>query len=167
MKSHIQLSTYAIILTLIVNIVLIVCCVLLFNEKSGFWVVLSLLILLLSLGLLYGPLQILADGENVTVRSVLRKQKIPMDHIESVELFQPTMGAYRLFASGGYFGYWGLFREGDVGKYMAYYGKASDCFLITMKNGEKYVLGCKNPEAMVEYINSRLQQTDSSQSQII
>ena len=51
-------------------------------------------------------------------------------------------------------GYWGLFREGDVGRYMAYYGKASDCFMIRMKNGDKYVLGCKNPGEMVEYIKS-------------
>ena len=50
------------------------------------------------------------------------------------------MGARRLFGSGGFFGYWGIFKEGDVGRYAAYFGKASDCFLVRMKNGDKYVV---------------------------
>ena len=156
MKSNVQLSKYAFILTLIINIVLIICCVSLFQETPGFWIVLSILLVFLIFGLLYGPTQIVANPEYVIVKSYLRKHKILVRNIESVELFQPTMGAIRLCASGGYFGYWGLFREGDIGRYAGYYGKSSDCFLIKMKNGDKYVLGCKNPEEMVEYIQSQI-----------
>lgn len=76
--------------------------------------------------------------------------------IDNVELFQPTMGAIRIFASGGFMGYWGMFREGDIGRYYAFYGKASDCFLIRMKNGDKYVLGCDNPSHMVAFIRSQI-----------
>ena len=79
-----------------------------------------------------------------------------MESIESAELFQPTMGAIRICASGGFMGYWGLFREGDIGKYMGYYGKASDCFMIRTKKGDKYVLGCENPSETVEFIKSQL-----------
>lgn len=156
MKSKVQLSKYAFILTLLINIVLIICCVTMYNETPGFWIVLSILCLLLVFGLLFGPTQIVADSKYVIIRSFLKKQKILTRDIASVELFQPTMGAYRLFASGGYFGYWGLFREGDIGRYAGYYGKASDCFLIRMKNGDKYVLGCKNPSEMVDFINSKI-----------
>lgn len=53
-----------------------------------------------------------------------------MRDIERVELFQPTMGAIRIFASGGFMGYWGVFRESDIGRYYGFYGKASDCFLV-------------------------------------
>ncbi len=53
-------------------------------------------------------------------------------------------------------GYWGWFSERDLGKYFAYYGKASDCFLVTMKDGRKYMLGCQNPAEMVDAINARL-----------
>ncbi len=49
-------------------------------------------------------------------------------------------------------GYWGMFKEGDIGHYTAYYGKASDCFLVRLDNGDKYVLGCKNPDEMIAYI---------------
>ena len=154
MESKVQLSKFAFILTLIINIVLIVCCVLMFHKTPGFWIVLGVLLVLLFLGLLYGPTQIVANTEYVIVKSYLRKHKILVCNIESVELFQPTMGTIRICGAGGYFGYWGLFREGDIGRYVGYYGKASDCFLIKMKNGNKYVLGCQNPKEMVEYLHS-------------
>lgn len=51
-------------------------------------------------------------------------------------------------------GYWGIFREGDIGRYMACYGKGSDCFIIHLDNGDKYLLGCRNPEEMAAYIRS-------------
>ncbi len=79
-----------------------------------------------------------------------------MQNVASVELFQPTMGAIRICGSGGFMGYWGLFREGDIGRYYAFYGKASDCFLVRMKNGDKYVLGCDQPQKMVDYIESQI-----------
>lgn len=156
MKSTVKFSSYALVLTLIINLILIGCCVYTFNETAGFWFVFSIFVVLLLLGLLFGPVQIVADNDYITVKSILRKRRIPVCDIESVELFQPTMGAIRLCASGGYFGYWGLFREGDVGRYEAYYGKASDCFLIKMKNGSKYVLGCQNPSEMVDKIQTLL-----------
>lgn len=156
MKSKVKLSQYALILTFIVNIALIIGCVLTFNKAQGFYIILSVLILLNVMALLYGPVAVESDSKYVTVKTMLRKHRIPIRNVESVELFQPTMGAYRLFASGGFFGYWGLFREGDIGRYAAYYGKASDCFLIRMKNGDKYVLGCADPSRMVSYIQSQI-----------
>ena len=156
MESKVQLSKYAFNLTLIINVVLIGCCVAMFNETSGFWIVLGILILLLFLGFLNGPTQIIANPDYVIVRTYLRKRKILVRNIESVELFQPTLGSIRLLGSGGYCGYWGIFREGDIGRYAGYYGKSSECFLIRMKNGDKYVLGCQNPEEMVEYIQSQI-----------
>jgi len=79
-----------------------------------------------------------------------------MADVNSVELFKPTMGAIRVCASGGFMGYWGIFKEGDIGKYTAYYAKASDCFLVRLNNGDQYVLGCKVPYKMVDYIKSQI-----------
>lgn len=155
MKSKVKLSRFSSILTLIITGVLMIACIASFNEKPAFYCILFILIILLLFGFLYGPTSVEADNHNVIVYSMLKKFHIPIENIGSVELYQPTMGAIRLCASGGYMGYWGIFREGDIGKYTAYYGKASDCFLIRMKNGDKYVLGCENPAAMVDYINSR------------
>lgn len=156
MESKVRLSTFSLILTLIVTggLIAIVAYVFLNGEDRGIVAAFILLLALLSGGL-YGPVSISVDDKNINVKSSLRKQKIPIDKIQSVELFQPPLGTMRIFASGGYMGYWGLFR-GSIGRYVAYYGKASDCFLISMKDGGKYVLGCEHPSEMVAFINSKI-----------
>lgn len=156
MYSKVKLSTYSSFLTIFVLGVLFFGCFYTFGKWVPFYVVLGVLILLILAGLFYGPVSVSADDKQVTVHSILRKHIIPIRNIKTVESFQPTMGAYRLCASGGYMGYWGLFREGDVGRYVAYYGKASDCFIIKMKNGDKYVLGCENPNDMLEFVKSKI-----------
>ena len=157
MESKVKLSTFSLLLTLLITGVLIaaVSFFLWNHEEKGIIGAVILFFMLIS-GWLYGPITIAADEKSVTIKSVLRKQRLDISNIKNVELFQPTMGSIRIFGSGGYMGYWGIFREGIVGRYVAYYGKASDCFLISMKNGDKYVLGCENPEEMMNFINSKL-----------
>lgn|GEM_PF-5188082 len=156
MESKVKLSRFSLILTILINTALIIGCIATFGDKGKFIILLIILLTLVTFGLLYAPLSITADEDAVTVRSAMRRIRIPIRDIESVEVFQPTLGAIRICASGGYMGYWGMFREGDIGNYVACYGKASDCFLIRMKNGDKYLLGCENPSSMVSYISSRL-----------
>lgn len=156
MKSKISLSRFANILTAIIFILLFVGCIATVHEKIAFFVFLTIYIVLIVAGLFYGTAYIKADSENLILGSILRSKKIPMRNIQSVELFQPTMGAIRICGSGGFMGYWGIFKEGDIGRYYSFYGKASDCFLVRMKNGDKYVLGCDNPSKMVDHINSQI-----------
>lgn len=154
MRARVKLSGYCLWLTVIITAAFVVGCVLTFHEIAGFCIILVMALVMIVSGLIYAPITIEANPKDVLVRSLLRRKQLPISDIESVKLFQPTMGAIRVCASGGYMGYWGIFREGDIGKYYAYYGKSSDCFLVTMKTGAKYVLGCENPRAMVDYINS-------------
>lgn len=156
MKSKVRFSNFATVLTMIINAVLILICCLTVREKPVFFTVLSILIVLMVIGLMFSPLAIEANEKYITVVCLLKKRRLPMANVASVELYQPTMGTKRIFGSGGYMGYWGIFSEHDTGRYMAYFGKASDCFLVRMKNGDKYVLGCESPAPMVDYINSHL-----------
>ena len=156
MESKVKLSTFSLMLTLILTGVLIVAVsYFLWNHEDKGIIGAAILFFMLISGWLYGPVTIAADEKSVTIKSVLRKQRLDISNIESVELFQPTMASIRIFGSGGYMGYWGVYR-GYIGRYIAYYGKASDCFLIYMKNRGKYVLGCENPEEMVNFINSKI-----------
>ena len=156
MESKVKLSTFSLMLTLILTGVLIVAVsYFLWNHEDKGIIGAVILFFMLISGWLYGPVTIAADEKSVTFKSVLRKQRLDISNIESVELYQPTMGSIRVFGSGGYMGYWGVYR-GYIGRYIAYYGKASDCFLINMKNGGKYVLGCENPKEMVNFINSKI-----------
>lgn len=104
----------------------------------------------------YMPLSISIDSKSLKIRRPLRTKAIPLSEIASVKICPPTMGAIRIFGSGGWFGWYGWFRERDLGKYFAYYGKASDCFLVTLKDGRKYLLGCTDAPSLISYLTSHL-----------
>ncbi len=156
MKSKISYSRFSTVLTAVLSGVMFVACIVTVKEPIPFFSLLAILLILFISMLFFGAAYIKANSRYIVLGSLLRSKKILMQNVASVELFQPTMGAIRICGSGGFMGYWGLFREGDIGRYYAFYGKASDCFLVRMKNGDKYVLGCDQPQKMVDYIESQI-----------
>ncbi len=153
MISKVSLSTYSFVLTIAVIIVLAVGMYVTYGTDK-FILLAAIVAVLLIFWSLYAPLSISADEKEIRVHSPIKIHKIPMRQVVEVERFQPTMGSIRICGSGGFAGYWGIFKEGDVGRYTAYFGKSSDCFIIRLDNGDKYVLGCKDPEAMIDCIKS-------------
>ena len=158
MESKVIFSSYVILTTVIITLGLSGTSALYFihQQYTGGFILIAMLLVIIGFALVYAPLSVRTDQNSVRVKSMLRIFKIRFEDIESITLFQPTMGALRICASVGYMGYWGLFREGDVGNYIAYYGKSSDCFLIILRNHDKYVLGCSNPQRMVETIKENI-----------
>lgn len=163
MRSKVRLSVFASVLTIVVTALLLWGCIYTFQDKKTFFTLLAVTVIIIFSALLCAPVEINADDEKVTVKSMLKKHRIPMKLIESVEDYKPVLGSnslatyrFRVLASGGYMGYWGVFYDGDIGRYAAYFGKASDCFLLRLKNGDKYVLGCINPEEMMNYIQKHI-----------
>ena len=106
--------------------------------------------------LYYMPLSISLDNDSLSINRPLKIKSIPLSDIAEAVLYPSTMGAIRICGSGGWFGWYGWFKEKDLGKYFAYYGKASDCFLVTLKDARKYMLGCKDAPEMVNAINERI-----------
>lgn len=102
------------------------------------------------------PLSISLGNESLNINRPLKIKSIPLSDIAETRLCAPTMGAKRICGSGGWFGWYGWFSERDLGKYFAYYGKASDCFLVTLKDGKKYMLGCKDAPEMVNAIKEKI-----------
>lgn len=157
MKKHVEFSSYCCIISSLT--VAFICGVFLATVKTDnylaayIWGV-AVIVLLLS-ALCFMPLSISLDNYSLKIRRPLKTKSIPLSDIADVRLCSPTMGAKRICGSGGWFGWYGWFREQDLGKYFAYYGKASDCFLVTLKDGRKYMLGCKDAPEMVKAINER------------
>ena len=98
------------------------------------------------LALLYAPVSVSVDGNTLNIHTTLRRKRI----------CAPTMAEKKILSSGGYFGYWGWFSERDLGKYFAYYGKSSECFLVRLRNGRRYMLGCDEPGAVVDSIKAQI-----------
>lgn len=152
MKKKVNLSTWCIMMTVIGLIVLLVA---FYFAKAtlAIYMVVGALVVLCFTALCYMPLSISVKNGELNINRPLKIKSIPLSLITSVELYSPTMASRRICGSGGWFGYYGWFKEPSIGKYFAYYGKASDCFLVTLKDGKKYVLGCEAPDEIVEYIN--------------
>lgn len=120
------------------------------------YVLIALIVITCALILFYAPVFISVDDDALRVRRYIKSKRIPLSEIASVTLMAPTMAETRIVGAGGWFGYWGWMKEPLLGKYFAYYGKASDCFLVRLKNGRQYLLGCTDPASVVAYLQSRL-----------
>ena len=157
MKRRVILSTYSTMMTAI-GLIVLLACLYYCRDNWGIYLISASLILLCATALLYMPMSISVDDANLNINRLLRIKSIPLKEIKSVKLCPPTMAEKRICGSGGWFGYWGWFSEPSIGKYFAYYGKASDCFLIELKNEKKYLLGCADAPDMVKFIAERIKQ---------
>lgn len=160
MKKSVRLSTYCLVISAISSLILIYALFYAMNKPDNKWAVgsLGVLIVLLFLStLFYMPLSISVNDKSLNILRPLKIKSIPLSEIADVKLCKPTMAAKRLCGSGGWFGWYGYFSEPDLGKYFAYYGKASDCFLVTLNNNKKYMLSCTDAPAVVEIIRERIE----------
>lgn len=155
MKERVNLSTWSVVLTVAIPL-FPVAVMLLTKETLTICVFGGCLVVGLAMALFYAPLSISVTDNALCINRSLRIKTIPFSQIASVEPMSPTMAEKRICGSGGCFGYWGWFKESSIGKYFAYYGKASDCFLVTLKDGRKYMLGCANPGKVVAVLNERI-----------
>ncbi len=157
-QQPVNLSGYSCTISFIISAVLIA--LFLFNVHKdnviGTYIFLVTIILMMFTVLLYMPITVKVDEKKLSICRSLRIKNIPLAEIDAIKHLAPTIGERRICGSGGFFGYWGWFSERDTGKYFAYYGKASDCFLITLKNGRKYLIGCKNHDVIVDFITDRI-----------
>ena len=109
-----------------------------------------------ALALYFSPLSVEVDTETVTVNFPLRHRSFKLNDIASAEDVQPTMGEWRICGSGGFFGYWGWFDNKVLGRYFAYYGRGSECFIIRLRSGQIYMLGCEDHATVLRCIQSRI-----------
>lgn len=158
MKHKVAISSYSIIISALSIAVLFGVTAYVIRQCDIWQTVIlsSIILVLIAFTLFYMPLSISVDENSLKIRRCLKSKTIALSDIKSVRLCQPTMGERRICGSGGWFSYWGRFMERDLGRYFAYYGKASDCFLVRLKNGRQYLLGCTDPQPMVEYIEKKI-----------
>lgn len=160
MKKKVYLSGYSIFITAFITITSIAM-VLYFSKRGETIMAVTLLTAIAALylsALIYMPLSIEANQQFLSIHKLLAIKQIPLSQIKSITVCPPTMGAKHICGSSGFLGYWGWFSEHDTGKYFAYYGKSSDCFLVTLNNGRKYMLGCTDAPAIIKHISETLRQ---------
>lgn len=159
MKKKVELSAYCVIVSVLSTALICGVFTYALKQPDNTWQALTLGIVVIGLllsTLFYMPISVSVDNSNLKIYRPLKTKSITLNDISEVKLCPPTMAAHRICGSGGWFGWYGWFNERDLGKYFAYYGKASDCFLVILKDGQKYMLGCKDAPEMVSEIQSKL-----------
>ena len=159
MYKRVEFSAYALIITALM--IAVMCDVIIYSLKQpahnlASWILGAIAVLFFLPPIFYMPLGVSIDQENLKIKRPMKVKIIPLSEVTEVRLCPPTMGAKRICGSGGWFGWYGWFQENDLGKYFAYYGKASDCFLVILKNGKKYMLGCQEAPEMVEAVKKNI-----------
>lgn len=166
LKKRVQFSTWSIIMSILTMAFLIFLCCYQF-EKTGLefycWLLLGIIVVWSSFTLFYSPMYIVLTKDSINMERPIRTLTIPLDEIAEVKICEPTMAEHRICGSGGYFGYWGWFREASIGKYFAYYGKASQTFLIRLKSGRQYMLGCRDSKEMAQALADQLTKIQKQQ----
>lgn len=134
-------------------------CMLFGSGNKAMLITLGLIMALMMIAMCYyAPVSVVVDEDAVVIKRRLRNKVIPMSLIESAVPFTPAslLQNQRFIGSSGFFGYWGWFTDREIGTYFAYYGNPADCFLLLMKDGRKYVVGCEDSQSVAAYISDNI-----------
>lgn len=157
MKQKIKFCAYSLIVTAGVLILFIVGIFSLLDNVEKLTLFCFILGITTIAGIYYCPKSIEANESGIILHRLLSSPKVFMyNTIQTVDYCYPSIVGLRLCASGGFFGYWGYFKDMMIDTYIGYYGARSNCILVKMKDGKQYVLGCEDSSSLISYINSHL-----------
>ncbi len=131
---------------------------------KGSFVELIIMICLLLLTLLFlvnAPLSITLSEKTFTLKKLVGSLSIDYDQISAIMPYKFGCDI-RLFGSGGFGGYIGLFSGKEIGKYVAFAGDTEQAYCIFLKNGKKYVFSCEDYESVIAFINKRIHFTPNT-----
>jgi len=102
----------------------------------------------------FAPLGYEVKPNAVVIRRLAWNVAIPLETICEVRRIESReIGcAVRLFASGGFLGWFGLFYSRKLGRFWAYAGNQKDLVLLTQTDGTKIVISPYPPEAFLEAV---------------
>jgi hypothetical protein len=102
------------------------------------------------------PLSITLNHSELVLKKVFGRIHIPYRQIEMIEPYALN-NDIRLFGSGGFCGYIGIFSNNEKGRYHAYIGTAKHSFFIAAKSGKKYAFSCENAPFVIETVKNHMQ----------
>ena len=106
-------------------------------------------------GALMGPRRFTIGAKSLRIERPLFAIDIPLASIEAVEMLggESLSGTLRTFGNGGYFGYFGRFRNSALGYFRMYATRSAGYVLVRAERS--YVLTPGSPERFVETLNGR------------
>lgn len=101
----------------------------------------------------YVPKKFVITEDTIEVLKVRGKHVFVKENVFEIKRIDKELlkKSIRTMASGGFFGFWGSFKNKTLGEYKMYGGSFKEnLVLIVMNNGKKIVLTPEDPERFVE-----------------
>ena len=156
-RRRVKWSGVSLVVTIVVSCILCGGLIACSDNKAKFLALAAVTVAAFIAMWLYSPIAVRVTDSELIVEKRIGRKRLALCDIELVEPFVPEPWInQRLFGSGGFCGYWGWFRDPEIGTYFGYYGKPSDCFRVKMKNGRTYVIGCEDGLAVAARLISNL-----------
>ena len=110
----------------------------------------------------FSPRKLILTDKELIVRCRAYSKHIPIKEIVSCTFHSEFVdnSAIRLFASGGLWGYYGLFWSSKCGTFKAFFGDRSSTFTLKLVSGEMIVLGCDNCQALITELTSLIKNSE-------
>ena len=112
------------------------------------WVT-TMMLVILAVGFSFAPTQFSITGKGIEIRRFWTNVLIPFERIQSVRKLEkiPSKGLIRTMGSGGFFGYYGYFRNNEFGSMTWYVTHRSQVLLLEV-GSEKILI---SPDDMDDF----------------
>ncbi|GHT40937.1 hypothetical protein FACS189437_07210 [Bacteroidia bacterium] len=118
-------------------------------------ILLSVINFMIIITILNVPLYLKLTEDAIILKKIGGSIKIEYNEIQFIQ----THNAYpdmRLFGSGGFFGYIGIFSNDKQGWYNSYVENPKQSFLITTNKNKKYVFSSENREDIINKVKQQI-----------
>lgn len=154
-KSFFKWDALAIVITIIFDAVQIWFVVDAFINSIILFEIITLLVLVACA--FFFPIKLIVTKETIKIRRPVGTVKIEMRDILSCNIIEDEKQFFdhiiRTCGSGGIYGYWGYFHHEKQGKLRFFVTHRKQCFLIRLKDGEKYVISSAKREEIDRFIS--------------
>lgn len=153
-----KVLTAIVFFTLALTIYLLANRVILYSHKEMLLEKIGLVVICITLitCFVFSPRKLILTNKELIVRCRAYSKHIPIKDIVSCTFHSEIIdgSTIRLFASGGFGGYYGLFWNSKCGKFKAFFGNRSSTFTLKLVSGEYVVLGCENCQSLINELTS-------------
>lgn len=156
MKHNVYWSRGVKIMSVAVAAILVYSCVMLVTVSgAAVWslLVVALMAAVVLFAVWWAPLSVSLTDDALVINKMIGRTVIPYADIRVVTPYKVTTDL-RLFGSGGFLGYTGLFSSGRLGRYHSYVGSYSQAFLV-VTDRRKYVLSCEGHEQVIAFLTDK------------
>lgn len=125
----------------------------LYSGISTLWVTGATLLVIILAGRLSPRRVIVADG-SLTVERLMGRSTFRLADIASAEILPTPDLSYRVWASGGFMGYTGVFRTRALGHFDVLVGDPCQGVLLRFSDRRPLLISCDNPQGLVSVLAS-------------